>query len=31
MMMSEIAGAAWVLPDDPQSYNLLDQLGITGS
>lgn len=26
-----LEGAAWVLPDDPQSYNLLDQLGITGS
>ncbi|MDQ1248031.1 MAG: hypothetical protein QG597_2403 [Actinomycetota bacterium] len=26
-----LEGAAWVLPDDPTSYNLLDQLGITGS
>jgi disulfide bond formation protein DsbB len=26
-----LEGVAWVLPDDPTSYNLLDQLGITGS
>lgn len=26
-----LEGAAWVLPDDPTSYNLLDQLGLGGN
>ena len=26
-----LEGAAWVLPDDPTSYNLLDQIGLGGN